>query len=62
MKFDLRDPIQKSIFVRSMSLIIAMIAFLFLWRINDLIHFVGSVVSLLTPFLLGFGLAFLLDG
>ena len=62
MKFDLRDPIQKNIFIRSMSLIIAMIAFLFLWRINDLIHFVGSVVSLLTPFLLGFGLAFLLDG
>lgn len=62
MKFDLRNPIQQKIFIRSMSLIIAMIAFLILWRVNDIIRFIKSIVSLLMPFLLGFGLAFLLDG
>lgn len=62
MKFDLKNPVQRKIFIYSTSLIIGIIAFLILTRVNDLIHFLGTVVSLLAPFLIGFGLAFLLDG
>lgn len=62
MKIDFKNSVQRKVFIRSVSLIIAIIAFLTLTRINDIFRFMGRIVSLLMPFLLGFGLAFLLDG
>lgn len=62
MKFDLKNKIQRDIFIRSVSLILAIIAFLILTRVNDILRFIQSIFSLLAPFLIGFGLAFLLDG
>lgn len=62
MKFDMKNEVQRKIFIRSVSLIIAIIAFLVLTRINDILGFFKSIISILAPFLIGFGLAFLLDG
>ncbi len=62
MKIDLKNKIHRDIFIRSMSFIIAIIAFLLLTRINDIIRFIGKLGSLLSPFLIGFGLAFLMNG
>lgn len=62
MKIDLKNKVHRDIFIYSVSLILAIIAFLLLTRVNDILGFIGKVVSLLAPFLLGFGLAFLLDG
>lgn len=62
MKFDMKNEVQRKVFILSLSLIIAIIAFLVLTRINDILGFFGSVISILSPFLIGFGLAFLLDG
>lgn len=62
MKFDLKNPVQRKVFIYSMSLIIAILAYLLLTRINDIIHFIGSIFSMTAPFLLGFGIAFVLDG
>lgn len=62
MKLDLKNRVQRQIFIYSASMIIAIIAFLLLSRINDILGFISSIVSLLAPFLIGFGLAFLLDG
>ncbi len=62
MKLDLKNKVTQRIFVYSASLIIAIIAFLLLTRINDIIGFIGGIVSLLSPFLIGFGLAFIFEG
>lgn len=62
MKFDLKNSIQRKIFIYSSSLILAILAFLILTRINDIIHFIGSLFSLTAPFLIGFGIAFVLEG
>lgn len=62
MKFDLKNPVHRKIFIYSTSLIIGIIAYLILTRVNDLISFLSTCVSVLAPFLIGFGLAFLLDG
>lgn len=62
MKIDFKNKIHREIFIRSMSFIIAIIAFLLLTRINDIMRFIGKMGSLLSPFILGFGLAFLLNG
>lgn len=62
MKIDFKNKIHREIFIRSMSFVIAIIAFLLLTRINDIMRFIGKMGSLLSPFILGFGLAFLLNG
>lgn len=62
MKIDFKNSIQRKVFIRAAALVIAIIAYLVLTRVNDIFRFLGKIVSLLMPFLLGFGLAFLLDG
>ncbi|UNT92332.1 hypothetical protein [Allobaculum sp. Allo2] len=62
MKLDLKNKITQRIFIYSVSLIIAIFAYLLFTRINDILHFLSSIVSLLAPFLIGFGLAFILEG
>lgn len=62
MKLDLKNKVQRQIFIYTVSMILAIIAFLLLTRINDILGFISKVVSLLSPFLIGFGLAFILDG
>lgn len=45
-----------------MSLIIAIVAFLLLSRINDISTFIGRAGDILSPFLIGFGIAFVMNG
>ena len=62
MRFDLKNEVQRKIFVNSVSLIIAIVAFLVLSKIGPILEFIGGIIGILLPFILGFGLAFLLDG
>lgn len=62
MKLNLKSGVQKKIFIISVSLIIVIVAYLVLTRMNDIFRFLGNIISILTPFILGFGIAFLLNG
>lgn len=62
MRLDLKNSVHRQIFIYSMSLIIAILFYLLLARINVIFDACGKLLSYLTPFLLGFGLAFILNG
>ncbi|MCF0258945.1 MAG: AI-2E family transporter [Erysipelotrichaceae bacterium] len=62
MRFDLKNEVQRKIFINSVSLIIAIVAFLVLFKIRPILEFIKGIIGILLPFILGFGLAFLLDG
>ncbi|MCF0246768.1 MAG: AI-2E family transporter [Ileibacterium sp.] len=62
MRFDLRNEIQRKIFINSASLIIAIIAFLIFSKIFQILGFIAQILHILLPFILGFGIAFLLNG
>ncbi len=59
---DMRNEIHRKIFINSASLIIAILFFLLLSRLNDISTFIGKTTSVLSPFILGFGIAFVLNG
>ncbi len=60
--FDLKNEVHRKIFINSTSLIIAIVFFLLLSRINEISTFIGKAGSILSPFILGFGIAFVLNG
>lgn len=60
--FDMRNEIHRKIFINSASLIIAILFFLLLSRLNDISTFIGKTTLILSPFILGFGIAFVLNG
>lgn len=62
MRFSLKSEVQRKIFIYSSSLIIAIFAYLVFTRINDIYKFIGSVFTILLPFILGYGIAFILSG
>lgn len=61
MRLDLHNSVQRKIFIYSTSLIIAIVFYLLLAKINLIFAALGKFVSYLAPFLIGFGLAFVLN-
>lgn len=59
--FDLKNEIQRKIFINASSLIIAILAYLLISRINEIWNFLGTVMNVLYPFILGFCIAFLMN-
>lgn len=60
--FNLNNEVQKKIFIYTTSLVLAILAYLLLSRMNDIGRFIGSVFNILLPFIIGYGLAFILNG
>ncbi len=60
--FDMKNEVHRKIFINSASLIIAIVFFLLLSRLNEISAFIGKAGSILSPFLLGFAIAFVLNG
>lgn len=61
MRLDLQNRIQRKIFIYSTSLIIAIVFYLLLAKVNLIFGAIGKLFSYLMPFLIGFGLAFVLN-
>lgn len=59
--FDTKNEVQRKIFINTSSLIIAILFFLIFTRINDIGSFLSKAVHILLPFILGFGIAFILN-
>ena len=62
MRFKFHSDTQRQIFIYSSSLIIAVFGYLVLSRMNTIFASIGSFIKILFPFILGFGIAFLLNG
>jgi predicted PurR-regulated permease PerM len=62
MNFDFNNSVHKKIFINSLSLIIAIVFYLILSKLNVILSFVSSIFGHLVPFLVGFGIAFVLNG
>lgn len=60
--FNLKNEVQKKIFIYTTSLVLAILAYLMLSRMNDIGKFIGRIFDILLPFFIGFGIAFLLNG
>lgn len=61
MKFWIKNEEWRKIFIYSTSLIVAILAYLLLTRVNDIYRFIGRIFDVLFPFILGYGIAFLLS-
>lgn len=61
MNLNLKNEIQKKIYIYSISLIIAILFYLLLSKIDTVLQFFETIFSILLPFLLGFGIAFILN-
>lgn len=60
-KFWIKNEEWRKIFIYSTSLIVAILAYLLLTRVNDIYRFIGRIFDVLFPFILGYGIAFLLS-
>ena len=55
--FNLKNEVQKKIFIYTTSLVLAILAYLMLSRMNDIGKFIGRIFDILLPFFIGFGIS-----
>ena len=61
MNINPKDDIQKKILIYTISLILAISFYLLLSRLEAVFSLLENVISILLPFLIGFGLSFLMN-